>query len=84
MNKDQLAENLMYYRKKKGLSQEKVSEYLEVSRQAVTKWEANTSRPSSGNLIKLAQLFEVDVDTLLGNKGGEKSSAQGEVSIGKV
>ena len=84
MNKDQLAENLMYYRKKKGLSQEKVSEYLEVSRQAVTKWEANTSRPSSGNLIKLAQLFEVDVETLLGNGNKEKTSTQEEISIGKM
>ncbi len=84
MNENQLAENLMNYRKKKGLSQEKVSEYLEVSRQAVTKWEANTSRPSSDNLIKLAQLFEVDVDTLLGNGDREKSSTQGEVSIGKM
>ena len=84
MNENQLAENLMYYRKKKGLSQEKVSEYLEVSRQAVTKWEASTSRPSSDNLIKLAQLFEVDVDTLLGNGNGEKSSAQREISIGKI
>ncbi len=83
MNENQLAENLMNYRKKKGLSQEKVSEYL-VSRQAVTKWEANTSRPSSDNLIKLAQLFEVDVDTLLGNGDREKSSTQGEVSIGKM
>ena len=84
MNENQFAENLMYYRKKKGLSQEKVSEYLEVSRQAVTKWEANTSRPSSDNLIKLAQLFEVDVDTLLGNGDREKSSTQGEISIGKM
>ena len=84
MNENQLAENLMNYRKKKGLSQEKVSEYLEVSRQAVTKWEANTSRPSSDNLIKLAQLFEVDVDTLLGNGDREKSSTQGEISIGKM
>ncbi len=84
MNENQLAENLMNYRKKKGLSQEKVSEYLEVSRQAVTKWEANTSRPSSDNLIKLAQLFEVDVDTLLGNGDRKKSSTQGEVSIGKM
>ena len=71
MNENQLAENLIYYRKKKGMSQEKVSEYLEVSRQAVTKWEANISRPNSNNLIKLAQLFEVDVDTLLGNEGGK-------------
>ncbi len=84
MNENQFAENLVNYRKKKGLSQEKVSEYLEVSRQAVTKWEANTSRPSSDNLIKLAQLFEVDVDTLLGNGDREKSSTQGEVSIGKM
>lgn len=84
MNENQLAEKLMYYRKKKGLSQEKVSEYLDVSRQAVTKWEANISRPSSDNLIKLAQLFEVDVDTLLGNGEGEKVSTQEEVSIGKM
>ena len=84
MNENQLAENLMYYRKKKGLSQEKIAEYLEISRQAVTKWETNTSKPNSDNLIKLAQLFEVDVDTLLGNEGKKKSSTQGEVSIGKM
>ena len=84
MNENQLAENLMYYRKKKGLSQEKVAEYMDVSRQAVTKWEADISKPSSGNLIKLAQLFEVDVDTLLGNGEREKSSTQEEVSIGKM
>lgn len=84
MHENQLAENLMYYRKKKGLSQEKIAEYLEISRQAVTKWETNTSKPNSANLIKLAQLFEVDVDTLLGNEGGEKSSTQGEASIGKM
>ena len=84
MNENHIAENLMYYRKKKGLSQEKIAEYLEVSRQAVTKWETNTSKPNSDNLIKLAQLFEVDVDTLLGNESGEKSSTQGEVSIGKM
>ena len=84
MNENHLAENLMYFRKKKGLSQEKVSEYLDVSRQAVSKWEANTSRPSSDNLIKLAQLLEIDVDTLLGNGKGEKSSTQEEVSVGKM
>ena len=39
MNENQLAENIVHYRRKKGLSQEKVSEYMEVSRQAVTKWE---------------------------------------------
>ena len=84
MNENQLAENIMQYRKKKGLSQEKVAEYMEVSRQAVTKWESNISKPSSDNLIKLAQLFEVDVDMLLGNGEDKKSSTQVEVSIGKM
>lgn len=84
MYENQLAENLMYYRKKKGLSQEKVAEYMDISRQAVTKWETNNSRPSSDNLIKLAQLFEVDVETLLGNGEREKSSTQQEISIGKM
>lgn len=84
MNENQLAENLMYYRKKKGLSQEKVAEYIGVSRQAVTKWETNASKPSSDNLIKLAQLFEADVDVLLGNGEKENLSVQEEVSIGKM
>lgn len=84
MNEKRLAENLAYYRKKKGLSQEKVSEYLDVSRQAVTKWEANISRPSSDHLIRLAQLLEVDVDTLLGNGDRENQATQEEVSTGKM
>lgn len=84
MNENQLAENIMYYRKKKGLSQEKVAEYMDVSRQAVTKWEADISKPSSDNLIKLSQLFEVDIDTLLGNGEREKTSTQEEISIGKM
>lgn len=71
---NQLGENIAIFRKEKGLSQEKVAEYMAVSRQAVTKWESNISRPSSDNLIKLAELFDVSVDTLLGNK--ESDNAQ--------
>ena len=62
---NQLGENIAIFRKEKGLSQEKVAEYMSVSRQAVTKWENNISRPSSDNLIKLAELFDVSVDALL-------------------
>lgn len=76
MSENQLAKNIKYYRKKRGLSQEKVSEYIGVSRQAVTKWENDISRPSSDNLIKLAQLFEISVDALLDNEEPEKISAQ--------
>lgn len=66
---NQLGENITRYRKGKGLSQEKVAEYMGVSRQAVTKWESDITKPSSENLIKLAKLFGVSVDVLLGDKG---------------
>lgn len=67
MEQKKLGENIAKYRMEKGMSQEKIAEYLEISRQAVTKWESNLSRPSSSNLIKLAELFEISVDELLGN-----------------
>ena len=84
MSENQLAKNIMYYRKKRGLSQEKVSEYMGVSRQAVTKWENDISRPSSDYLIKLAQLFEVSVDALLDNEYQEKLSTQTKISMGNL
>lgn len=84
MSENLLAKNIMYYRKKKGLSQEKVSEYMGVSRQAVTKWENDISRPSSDNLIKLARLFEVSVEVLLDGEDREETSAQTKISTGKM
>lgn len=86
MSENQLAKNIVYYRRKKGLSQEKVSEYMGVSRQAVTKWENDISRPSSDNLIKLAQLFEVSVDALLDNDNREEenSAVPTKISMGRM
>lgn len=83
MKKDRLAENIAYYRKQRGLSQEKLSEYMGVSRQAVTKWENAVSRPCSDNLIRLAQLFEIDVATLSGSKE-ETTERKAPPSAGKM
>lgn len=71
MHEKGLGKNILAYRKKKGLSQEKVAEYMGVSRQAVTKWESDVSRPSSDNLMKLAELFGIKLDVLLGNEEAE-------------
>ena len=87
MSENQLAKNIMCYRKKRGLSQEKLSEYMGVSRQAVTKWENALSRPSSDNLIKLAKLLNVSVDVLLDNEENEEQenlSTQVKISMGKT
>ncbi len=84
MKQNQLGENIRKFRKAKGLSQEKVAEVLEVSRQAVTKWESDISKPSSDNLINLAELLGVSVDVLLGNVECGDISEPESVEIGKV
>lgn len=50
------------------LSQETLAEAMGVSRQAVTKWEADQSAPSSEKLIALARLFHISLDELIGNE----------------
>ena len=52
-----LDKKLARLRKREGLSQAEVSEELDVSRQAVTKWETGTSRPSIENLQSLSRLY---------------------------
>lgn len=60
-----LDKKLARLRKKAGLSQAEVSEELDVSRQAVTKWETGASRPSTENLQCLSKLYNVPLETLL-------------------
>ena len=47
------------------MSQEYVAEQLDISRQAVAKWEAGKSEPTTENLVKLAALFEMSVSELV-------------------
>lgn len=60
-----LGERIKSHRRRCGLSQEKVAEAVGVSRQAVTKWEAGQSMPSTENLFRLAALFGTSPDLLL-------------------
>lgn len=63
---DTLGERIAFYRKARGMSQEKLAETLDISRQAVTKWEHNQSNPSTENLMKLTQCLEITMTELLG------------------
>ncbi|HWR24418.1 MAG TPA: DUF5680 domain-containing protein [Feifaniaceae bacterium] len=58
-------EKLQACRKEKELSQEKLAERLNVSRQAVAKWEAGQSYPDVDRLLDLSDLFQTSVDQLL-------------------
>lgn len=72
-----LGERIKEQRKRAGMSQEKLAEALSVSRQAVTKWEAGQSAPSSDNLFKLAEALGCPVSALLdGGDGANTTPAE--------
>lgn len=60
-----LSEKLYQLRKKSGLSQEQLAEQLNVSRQAISKWESGSAFPESEKLIIISNYFGVSVDYLL-------------------
>ena len=61
----QLPEKLTYLRKQKGLTQSNLAETLNVSRQAISRWEVGTAFPSTDNLKVLSTLYGVPIDYLL-------------------
>lgn len=69
-----MAERLYLLRKESGRSQEQVAEMLEVSRQAVSKWESGQGKPDVDNIIKLAEIYHVSADYIL--LGREPVTAQ--------
>ena len=62
-------ERLFELRRQAGLSQEELAHLLGLTRQAVQKWEAGTSRPDMDNLAALADYFHVSLDYLTGREG---------------
>ncbi len=58
-------EKLVQLRKSKGWSQEDLAEKLNVSRQAISRWENGTALPDAENLRQLSHLFGVSSDYLL-------------------
>ena len=62
-----LGQKIADLRKKSGLSQEALAEKMNVSRQAVSKWESNQSIPDIKKIVDLSELFGVTTDYLLKN-----------------
>jgi len=61
----ELKEKLVALRKEKGLTQSAVAEKLDVSRQAISRWESGIALPSTDNLKSLSALYGVPIDYLL-------------------
>ena len=71
-----LSDNIKKAREKQGFSQEYIAVKLNVSRQAVSKWETGQSEPSTQNLLQLAEVLKVDANILLNESRERKVFAK--------
>ena len=60
-----LGKNLYNLRKNKNLSQEEVAEKLNVTRQTISKWETNESKPDFDKILPICELFNITTEELL-------------------
>ena len=71
-----LSNNIVCFRKERGLTQEQLAALLNVSVSAVSKWEIGSNRPDLELLPDLAEIFQVSIDSLLGYEKSYKNVDQ--------
>lgn len=69
------AENLRNLRRSKNLSQEDFAELLDVSRQAVSRWEQSLGYPEVEKLLLMSEIFKVSLDELMNGEISEKATS---------
>ena len=88
-----LGQKLAGYRKIAGLTQQQLGEHLNISAQAISKWEKDLSEPALATLRTLAELYKVSVDELLDLNAGfadasvlkdEEEEAEAEAPAGNA
>ena len=65
LDKEKVGKRIAYYRKERGLTQKDLAGLLNISYQAVSKWEAGNSFPTVEMLYEFAMILNVTVDLLL-------------------
>lgn len=76
-NQDVFIENLKWLRKINRFTQQQIADEVNVNRVTYTNWEKGKREPNFENLIKLAEVFNVSVDKLLGVKIENNQTAIG-------
>ena len=84
MDKLEFADRLINLRHNRGLSQKELGDLLGVSNKAISKWENGESLPKTETMLKLAELFGIDGNELLGiektETNGTDSDSQAEIN----
>ena len=76
MSDSTIGSNIAQLRKENNVTQEKLANALNISIQAVSKWETNNGSPDSGTIPYIADFFGVSIDRLYGRKSYDKQTFQ--------
>ena len=76
-------EKIRTLRKLNKLSQEKLAEIMNVSRQAIAKWELGKSYPGIAKLIEISNYFNISIDSLLKEKNNDCNLKKNITKIGE-
>ena len=80
-----LGEKIKNLRQSRNMTQQDVARVLDITRQAVARWENGLNMPSAEKIIELAGLFEVPVSELVGGKTENGGTLRARVSdVAKV
>lgn len=72
-----IAERIRALREQAGMTQSELARRLSITRSSVNAWEMGISAPSTQYLIRLAEIFQVSTDYLLGRSGTATVSVAG-------
>ncbi|KOY76069.1 DNA-binding helix-turn-helix protein [Apilactobacillus kunkeei] len=72
----QFGERIKEQRKIKNMTQEDVAKHLHVSRKTISSWENENSYPDIKSLVKISDLYQISLDTLLNEDSGLKEYLQ--------
>lgn len=85
MNQQKIGLFLKSLRKEKGLTQEQIAEFFNVSRRTVTRWETGVNMPDLDVLVEIADFYELDLRELFdGERKIEKMNEEMKETIMKV
>lgn len=79
-----LGKNIQYLRKQKKITQEKLAEMISVSRQTVSRWEADEITPELNKLIVLSDVFSCKLDAMVKEDMNVRDEVYSEITIKKV
>lgn len=79
-----IGDQIQNLRVQKGLTQERLAEMLEVSRQSISKWELGQAVPDVEKIIRMSELFNVSTDTLLLRNTEEEQANKNILHLGSI